>query len=195
MPSACERAKEGLSRIATLVGAMKEFAQPLRREKDRADLNHALRNTLIIAHNEYKYVADVEEDLGALPLVHCHLSDMNQVFLNLLVNAAYAIKEAVGQTGGRGRITVRTETEGDSVRISIEDTGCGIREDIRDRVFDPFFTTKPVGQGSGQGLAIARSIVVDKHGGSLSFESEVGKGTTFTVRLPIGDDRATSGPG
>ncbi len=184
-PAAFERAKEGISRISTLVSAMKEFAHPDRREKDLADLNRALRTTLTIARNETKYVADVEEELGDLPPVKCHLSDINQVFLNLLVNAAHAIGEVVAKTGGRGRIRVQTARQGDSVRISIEDTGCGIREEIRDRVFDPFFTTKPVGKGTGQGLAIARSIVVDKHGGTLSFESEVGRGTTFTLVLPV----------
>ena len=183
---AFERAQDGISRIATLVGAMKEFAHPDRREKSGADLNRALRNTLTIAHNEYKTVAEVETELGELPLVMCHLSDMNQVFLNLLINAAQAVADTVGHTGKKGRIVVRTKQEAGSVRISIEDSGCGIPEAIRDRIFDPFFTTKEVGRGSGQGLAIARSIVVDKHGGTLTFESTVGKGTTFTVVLPVG---------
>jgi signal transduction histidine kinase len=186
-PAAFERAKDGLSRIAKLVSAMKEFAHPDHREKELADLNRALRTTLTIAKNEYKYVADVDEDYGDLPLVQCHLSDINQVFLNLVVNAAHAIGEVIAKTGGRGRIAIRSIREGEAVCISISDTGCGIRQEIRDRVFDPFFTTKPVGKGTGQGLAIARSIVVDKHGGALRFESEVGKGTTFTIRLPVGN--------
>jgi len=185
-PTAFSRAQEGLSRIATIVSAMKEFAHPDQREKSLADLNRALRATLIIARSEYKDVADVETELGELPFVPCYLGDLNQVFLNLLVNAAHAIVDAQGIRGGRGCIRVRTAREGDAIRIDIEDTGCGIPENIRDRLFDPFFTTKQVGRGSGQGLAIARSIVVDKHGGSLTFDSDVGKGTTFTVRLPIG---------
>lgn len=185
-PSAFDRAVDGVSRIATLVGAMKEFAHPDRREKTSADLNRALRNTLIIARNEYKHVADVETELGELPPVMCHLSDMNQVFLNLLINAAHAVSEVVGNSGRRGHIWVRSRLEGDTVRVEVEDTGCGIPEAIRDRVFDPFFTTKDVGRGSGQGLAIARSIVVDKHRGTLTFRSTVGEGSTFTVLLPVG---------
>jgi signal transduction histidine kinase len=110
---------------------------------------------------------------------------MNQVFLNLLVNAAHAISDVVGESGGKGRIRVRTTSEGDMARIDIADTGCEIPEYIRERVFEPFFTTKEVGRGTGQGLAIARSVVVDKHSGSLTFESEVGHGTTFTIRLPF----------
>jgi signal transduction histidine kinase len=150
-----------------------------------ADLNRALRNTLTIAHSEYKAVADVETELGELPQVVCHLADVNQVFLNLLVNSAHAIAEVVGNSGARGRIRIRTARDGDGVRIEIEDSGSGIPEEIRDRIFDPFFTTKGVGQGSGQGLAIARSIVVEKHGGALTFESTVGKGTTFRILLPV----------
>jgi signal transduction histidine kinase len=125
-----------------------------------------------------------------LPQVACHLGDLNQVFLNLLVNAAHAIVDMVGTSGKKGRIRVSTRSEGDVVRIEIADTGSGIPESIRDRVFEPFFTTKEVGRGSGQGLAIARSVVVDKHGGSLTFESEIGKGTTFAIVLPI--DRVRS---
>jgi two-component system NtrC family sensor kinase len=163
---------------------MKEFAHPGHREKSPADLNQALQATLIIARNEYKYVADVETELGELPPVLCYVGDLNQVFLNLLVNAAHAIGDVVSGTGARGAIRVRTAHDGDTVRIEIEDTGCGIPAAIRDRIFDPFFTTKEVGKGSGQGLAIARSIVVDKHNGSLTCESEEGKGTTFIIRLP-----------
>jgi signal transduction histidine kinase len=119
--------------------------------------------------------------------VICHVGDLNQVFLNLIVNAAHAIGDVVGKSGGKGTIRIRTCSEGDVVRIDIADTGSGIPEAIRHRIFDPFFTTKGVGKGSGQGLAIARSIVATKHRGSLTFESEVGKGTTFTIRLPTGD--------
>ena len=194
-PAAFVRALDGISRISTIVGAMKEFAHPDRREKSPADLNRALQATLTIARNEYKYVADVETELGQLPPVLCHLGDLNQVFLNLLVNAAHAIADVEEKSGKRGRILVRTAHEGDKVRIDIADTGCGIPEKIRGRVFDPFFTTKEVGRGSGQGLAIARSVVVDKHGGSLTFESEVGQGTTFIIRLPVdGSSAAPAAP-
>ncbi len=157
-------------------------------DKEPADINRALQTTLTIAKNEYKYVADVETTLGDIPLVRCHLGDINQVFLNLLVNAGHAILAVVGKSGRRGKILVRTMREGGDVRIDITDTGCGISNEIKDRIFDPFFTTKEVGRGTGQGLAIARAIVSTKHHGSLTFESEVGKGTTFTVRLPVDID-------
>ena len=185
-PAACDRAHEGIARIAAIVGAMKEFAHPDQREKTPADLNRALGTTLVIARNEYKYVADVETDLGDIPAVLCHVGDMNQVFLNLLVNAAHAISDVVKGSGAKGKICVRTRQDDNRVCIEISDTGCGIPEALGERIYDPFFTTKEVGRGSGQGLAIARSIVVDKHGGSLSYDSEVGQGTTFKILLPIG---------
>jgi PAS domain S-box-containing protein len=185
VPAALTRALDGVSRISTIVKAMKEFAHPDQHEKCPADLNRAVRAALVIAKNEYKYVADVETHLGELPPVMCHVGDINQVLLNLLVNAAHAIADAIGKKGDRGRILIRTAHEGNTVRIDVADSGCGIPESIRERVFEPFFTTKEVGRGSGQGLTIARSVVVKKHGGTLTFESEVGRGTTFTVRLPI----------
>jgi PAS domain S-box-containing protein len=191
-PAAFARALDGIARISTIVGAMKEFAHPDRREKSPADLNRAIQTTLTIAKNEYKYVADIETDFGELPKVMCHVGDLNQVFLNLIVNAAHAIADVVAPSGGRGRIRIRTLQRGEHVRIDIADTGCGIPESIRRRIFEPFFTTKEVGRGSGQGLAIARSIVVEKHGGSLTFESEVHKGTTFSIQLPV--DGQTADP-
>jgi signal transduction histidine kinase len=189
VPGSFESCHDGISRITTIVRAMKEFAHPDQREKGDANLNQALRTTLAVAKNEYKYVADVTTELGDLPPVLCHVGDLNQVFLNLIVNAAHAIGDVVGKSGGKGTIRITTSQEGDQVRIDIADTGAGIPEAIRPRIFDPFFTTKEVGQGTGQGLSIARSIVVTKHHGSLTFESEVGKGTTFTIRLPIGGER------
>ncbi len=185
VPPAFDRVHEGIKRIANIVMAMKEFAHPDLKEKSPSDLNRALRATVTIARNEYKYVADLDLDLGELPSVTCHVSELNQVFLNLLVNAAHAISDAVGSTGKRGAIRVKTRQVGEQVRIDVSDTGCGIPEAIRDRVFDPFFTTKGVGRGSGQGLAIARAIVVGKHGGTLTFESVMDRGTTFTIHLPI----------
>lgn len=182
---AIERAKDGISRIAGIVKAMKEFSHPSSEGKETADINRAIQATLTIARNEYKYVADVETDFGELPMLRCYAGDLNQVFLNLIVNAAHAIAD-IGQEGAaRGKIRIRTASDEHSVCIEIADTGCGIPEDIRAKVFEPFFTTKGIGRGTGQGLAIARSIVVDKHGGSLTFESEVGRGTTFRIRLPI----------
>ena len=192
-PASFDSCLDGVSRISTIVRAMKEFAHPDQKEKVSADLNRALQTTLNIARNEYKYVADVATEFGDLPPVFCHVGDLNQVFLNLIVNAAHAIGDVVRQSGRKGTIRIRTSQEGGLARIDIADTGAGIPEAIRQRVFEPFFTTKEVGKGTGQGLAIARSIVVSKHGGTLMFESEVGKGTTFTIRLPIGDSDASKG--
>jgi PAS domain S-box-containing protein len=184
-PAAFERAMEGVGRISTIVKAMRTFGHPDGAEKIPANLNQALLTTLIISRNEYKYVADVETELGEIPPVLCLIGELNQVFLNLIVNAAHAIADVVGQSGNRGVIRIRTTCEVDNVRIEFSDTGGGVPEKIKSRIFEPFFTTKEVGRGTGQGLAIAHSVVVDKHGGSLTFETEAGKGTTFIVLLPI----------
>jgi PAS domain S-box-containing protein len=176
---------DGVGRVARIVQSMKAFAHPDRGERAVADLNAALRDTLTVATNELKYVAQVETEYGKIPPVPCYVSDLNQVFLNLLVNAAHAIGDVVGKTGQRGVIRVRTYLEGSVVVIAISDTGTGIPEAVRGRIFDPFFTTKEVGKGTGQGLALARTVVVDRHGGALTFETEMGKGTTFFVRIPF----------
>jgi len=186
-PKALETMLEGLSRVAELVAGMKTFAHPDQKQKVLVDLNHALKSTLTIARNEYKYVADLETDLVELPNVMCHAGEINQVVLNIIVNAAHAIAERVKGSDRRGRITLRTRVEPHTVLISISDTGNGIPPEARARIFDPFFTTKEVGRGTGQGLAIARSVVVEKHGGELSFETKVGEGTTFHIRLPVGE--------
>jgi signal transduction histidine kinase len=149
------------------------------------DLNRAIASTLTIARNEYKYVAEVATEFETLPQVTCHAGDVNQAILNIVVNAAHAIGDIVKGTENRGLITIRTRREGDHALILITDTGGGIPESVRERIFDPFFTTKEVGRGTGQGLAIARSVIVEKHAGELTFESEVGKGKTFTIKLPI----------
>ncbi len=196
VPKAVEQTLDGVARVAKIVRAMKDFSHPDQGQKGPADLNRALQSTLTVAHNELKYVADIVVDLeDDLPSVLCHLSDLNQVFLNLLVNAAHAIAGVVGDgSNGKGKITVRTrraisdEDPGkvEGVTISVTDTGTGIPEEIRDRVFEQFFTTKEVGRGTGQGLAIARAVVVEKHGGRIWFETTVGSGTTFFVYLPTG---------
>jgi signal transduction histidine kinase len=185
VPKAFERALDGLERVTTLVRSMKEFAHPDRKEMTAADLNHAIETTLTIARNEYKYVAEVETHFGALPPVRCHLGDVNQAVLNIVVNAGHAIADRVQGTNQRGKITVTTLVDGEHAVIAIGDTGSGIPVAIRERIFEPFFTTKEVGRGTGQGLALARSVVVNKHGGTLTFESELGAGTTFYLRLPI----------
>jgi chemotaxis family two-component system sensor kinase Cph1 len=184
-PRAIDSSSDGLERIATIVRSMKELAHPDQAHKTSADLNRAIESTLLVARSEYKYVADVQTDFGVLPPILCYLGEINQVVLNLLLNAAYAVSDAVKDTGQRGTLTVRTRLDGDEVEISIGDTGTGIPEGVRDKIFDPFFTTKEVGKGTGQGLAIAYSVVVKKHGGSLRFETECGKGTTFFIRLPV----------
>jgi PAS domain S-box-containing protein len=185
VPKALDRAIEGLVRIGAIVRSMKEFAHPDSKEMTQLQLNHAIESTLVIARNEYKFVADVETQLGEVPPVTCYGGEVNQVILNILVNAAHAIEARVKGSTLRGHIVVRSQREGDAVLVSISDDGGGIPEAIRERIFDPFFTTKEVGKGTGQGLAIARSVVTEKHGGSLTFESEIGKGTTFFIRLPI----------
>ncbi len=185
-PVALDRARDGLGRVAAIVRSMKEFAHPDRKEMAQADINQAISSTLIIAANEYKYVAEVETQFAELPLVNCYAGEINQVVLNLIVNAAHAIADVVKGTPDKGRIKVTTRVLDGSIEIAIGDTGKGIPVEVRSRIFDPFFTTKEVGKGTGQGLAIAHAVVVDKHGGALHFETEVGKGTTFFIRLPIG---------
>jgi PAS domain S-box-containing protein len=184
VPKAFERTLQGVERVAALVRAMKEFAHPGASEHNPADLNHAIETTLVVARNEYKYTATVETTFGPIPEVMCNVGELNQVFLNLIVNAAHAIQES-GKDSATGRITITTAGNCDSVVISIADNGCGIPEANLEKVFDPFFTTKEVGRGTGQGLAIARSIVSEKHGGSIDVHSIVGAGTRFIVRLPV----------
>jgi PAS domain S-box-containing protein len=186
IPRAIDQMLEGLGRVSSIVRGMKEFSHVDRsNEKSPGDINRALESTLIVARNELKYVAEVETNFGELPSVLCHLGDLNQVFLNLLVNAAHAIEELSKSSGQKGTIRVSTRKDGDWVEISISDTGAGIPEEARNKIFEPFFTTKAVGKGTGQGLALARTVVVDKHHGTLTYTTEIGKGTTFFVRLPL----------
>lgn len=186
LPKATRQSLEGVARVAKIVGAMKEFSHPGTDGKTLTDLNRAIESTITISRNEWKYVADLEIELEAsLPPVPCYPSEINQVVLNLVVNAAHAIADVVRSSGAKGRITVRTRSENGWAVIQVEDSGAGIPEAIRSRVFDPFFTTKGVGKGTGQGLAIAHSVVVDKHGGTIEFDTALGQGTIFTVRLPL----------
>ena len=185
LPPALTLVADGLSRIAEIVRSMKDFAHADQNAMSQVDLNRAINSTLVIARSEYKTVADLETEFAPLPPITCHGGQINQVVLNLIVNAAHAIADVVHDSGARGRITVKTRVENDQVVISVTDTGGGIPEAIRAHIFDPFFTTKEVGRGTGQGLSIARSVVLKGHGGALDFETEIGKGTTFYVRLPI----------
>ena len=185
-PKAIAQSAEGIDRVATIVRAMKEFAHPGSNEKAMVNLNHAIDSTVTVAQNEWKYVADLQTKLDpSLPSVPCLVGEFNQVVLNMIVNATHAIADVVKGTGEKGTITICTSHVGDFVEVRIADTGMGIPESICHKIFDPFFTTKAVGKGTGQGLAIARSVVVDKHGGTITVDSEVGKGTTFVLRLPL----------
>ncbi len=185
IPSATEQSIFGIKQISRIVLAMKEFSHPGAQGKAPTDLNRAIENTITISRNEWKHVAQVETDFAsALPAVICLPGEVTQVLLNLLVNAAHAVRDA-GHDASNGRIRIATAIEGDAAVIRVEDNGTGIAESIRGKIFNPFFTTKEVGKGTGQGLTIARDIVVNKHGGSIRFETRTGKGTTFIVHLPI----------
>ena len=190
MPKAIRQSLEGVARVARIVSAMKDFSHPGGEGKAMADLNKAIESTLTVSHNEWKYVATTETDLEpTLPPVPCYLGEFNQAILNLVVNASHAIEEALGgrSTGKLGLIRIATRHLGREVRISVSDSGCGIPEAIRERIFEPFYTTKPVGKGTGQGLAIVHAVVVEKHGGRVTLETEPGRGTTFHLFLPVAD--------
>jgi PAS domain S-box-containing protein len=187
VPKAIEQTLEGVGRVTKIVQAMKEFSHPGTKEKTFIDINKAIENTITVARNEWKYVAEMVTDLDpSLPLVKCLPDEFNQVILNMIINAAHAIGDVVGDgSEKKGIIKVITRKDGDFAEIRISDTGTGIPENIRSRIFDPFFTTKKVGRGTGQGLTISHSVIVEKHGGTISFDSDVGRGTTFIIRLPI----------
>jgi PAS domain S-box-containing protein len=187
IPKAIDQSLEGVKRVAKIVHAMKEFSHPGSEEKSPLDINRAIEMTIMVARNEWKYASEVETCFDPnLPLVHCHAGEFNQVILNLLINAAYAIRQVVGDgAGGKGKIVISTKLDQNWVEISIQDTGGGIPEEIQTRIFEPFFTTKPVGQGTGQGLALAHTTIVRKHNGRIWFETVRGKGTTFFIRLPV----------
>jgi two-component system, NtrC family, sensor kinase len=192
IPKAIGQSQEGLTRVTSIVRAMKEFSHPGSRSAEPTNINHIIETTLTVAKNEWKYSSEIVLDLARdLPAVNCIRDSIGQVMLNLLVNAAHSITEKLGKTpeSGKGRITIKTEMDGPSLVIHISDTGCGISESNRAKIFDPFFTTKEVGRGTGQGLAIAYDVVTRKHGGSLTFTTIPGEGTTFTIRLPIKKSR------
>jgi PAS domain S-box-containing protein len=188
IPTAVAQTLEGIERVSTIVRAMKTFSHPGHKEQVPADLNEALEATVTVTRHQVGSVADLHLDLVELPPVRCNIADLNQVFLNLIVNAA----DAIAETGTPGVITVTTRLDGDDVLVAIRDTGIGIPDDVRAKMFDPFFTTKEVGRGSGQGLPLARAVVHEGHGGVLTVDSTPGVGSVFTVRLPMDGRRRSS---
>ncbi len=191
-PAALEQALAGVGRVATIVRSMTEFVRTDAGEKSLEDLNHSLRSTLTVAGYQVGLSADVETRLAEMPKVLCFPGALSQVFLNLLVNAADAIAERFSGSGKRGRILVESRLEAGAAVISVGDDGAGIPEGVKSRIFEPFFTTKPVGKGLGHGLATAWKIV-NAHGGKIWFESSVGVGTTFFVRLPVAQPSPSAG--
>ena len=190
VPLAIRQTLKGVARISHIVQAMKIFAHPGGVEKEPVDINKEIEKTITITHNEWKYVAELRTDFDAtLPAVPCHRAEFNQVILNLIVNAAHAIADANSENSTeKGTIIISSSLDGNWAEIRISDTGAGIPEEIQHRIFDLFFTTKEPGRGTGQGLAIAHSVIVEKHNGVLNLETETGKGTTFVIRMPIDVD-------
>ncbi len=187
IPQAIEQSLEGVDRVAEIVRSMKQFSHPGNEEMIPYDINSAVKNTVIVARNEWKYSAEVHTDLAPdLPQVVCDPSDMNLIILNLLINAAHAVTDVFGsENPEKGTITISTKKLNGFVELAVSDNGSGIAAENLEKVFNPFFTTKEVGRGTGQGLALVHSAVVDRHSGSIDIETEVGKGTTFRITLPV----------
>jgi len=177
-PNLIKESQEGTDRIKKIVIDLKDFAHPGELKLNYADINKNMESTLNVVWNELKYKARVVKEYGDLPQVKCYSQQLNQVFVNLLVNAAQAIAK-------EGEIRISTRKIDDSVEIKISDTGAGIPKENLSKIFDPFFTTKEVGKGTGLGLNVAYNII-KKHNGTIDVESVVGKGTTFTIRIPVG---------
>lgn len=190
VPAAITQSLEGIKRVTEIVKAMKEFSHPGEKEKTLIDINKSIESTITVARNEWKYVAEMKTNLDVgIPPIPCLPGEFNQVILNLIVNAADAIADVVGkETEEKGTITIETGQQDNQLEIRISDTGTGIPEEVRSSIFDPFFTTKEIGKGTGQGLSLAYSVVVEKHGGTITFDTEMGKGTTFIIHLPMGED-------
>ena len=181
LPKAILQSIEGTTRVSKIVRAMKEFSHPGSTEMSSANLNEAIDTTITVTNNEWKFVAVVETDFAEdLPAVPCLVSEFNQVVLNMIVNA----RDAIEETGEMGTITLSTSYDDQWVIARISDSGAGMPAAVQTRIFDPFYTTKEVGKGTGQGLAIAHNVIVNKHGGQLHVESEPGEGTTFEIKLP-----------
>lgn len=195
VPEALKDSIQGVEAVSRIVAAMKELSHPGSDSYVQTDINHVVDSIITVARNEWKYVSDVETELAEnLPSVPAYSSELNQALLNIIVNAAHAIHDRVDRGDfEKGRIGISTRLSGDFVVVTIQDNGGGIPYHIQARVFDPFFTTKEVGKGTGQGLAIARSVIVNKHGGVLSFDVDPGEGTTFSIRLPLNPVEAGGG--
>jgi signal transduction histidine kinase len=197
-PVAAQRTLRGVGRVAEIVRALRAFSHPESQVVERADVNGAIRDAVIMASGEYKHVAVLTTELGELPLIECNLGELNQVFLNLIINATHAVAERNLQ--GLGSITITSRGHAGGVTVQIRDNGSGIPEAVRARIFEPFFTTKPLGKGTGQGLALAHTFITVHHTGQLTFETECGVGTTFTIELPlkqprpVNQDRKSSSP-
>jgi PAS domain S-box-containing protein len=186
LPRAISRSLDGIARMTTIVRALKTFAHPSGRECSPVDLKSLIESTVAVATSEWKYVAEVTLSVDAgLPHVTCAGGEISQVVLNLIVNAAHAIADRIGASGEKGRIGIECRQVEHEVELRISDTGTGIPEHARSKVFEPFFTTKEVGKGTGQGLAMAHACIVNHHHGSIRFETTLGLGTTFIIRLPI----------
>jgi signal transduction histidine kinase len=185
VPRAIAQSLEGVERVSKIVLSMKDFSHPGSDHKEIIDINHAIQSTITVSRNEWKYNAelktDFDEKVNAVP---CYVGEFNQVILNIIVNASHAIDDA-RQNDELGTISISTRQEEEFAEVRISDTGTGMPESVKKRIFEPFFTTKVVGKGSGQGLAIAYAVIVEKHGGSLDVESKPGEGTTFIIRLPM----------
>ncbi|WP_291326321.1 PAS domain S-box protein [Desulfovibrio sp. UCD-KL4C] len=185
IPSALTQSMDGVERITRIVQAMKRFSHPGMDFKQISDINLALDNTVTVCKNEWKYNSDVVFELQEdLPLIPCFINDLNQAFLNVVVNAAHSITSKMKKNSEKGQITIRTRFVHPWVVIEIEDTGEGIPDEILPKIFDPFFTTKEVGLGTGQGLTLCYSVITEKHGGTIEFSSELGIGTKCTIKLP-----------
>ena len=187
IPRCLRQSQDGLARVTRIVTSLKEFAHPNSPELTPADLNRIIETSIVVCRHEWKYVAEVITDFSPdLPSVPCVVDELNQIMLNLIVNAAHAISDALKISGDKqGRITVRTRHEPPWAVVEVEDTGTGIPQNIRQHIFEPFFTTKAVGKGTGQGLAIVHTVVVKHHHGSIELKSEPGHGAKFTLRFPL----------
>jgi signal transduction histidine kinase len=191
MPSALTRTDDGIKSINRIVAAMKELAHPGDGAKASTDVNAVINTAITVTRNAHKTVATVKLDCGDLPNALTYKNELCQVFINLIVNAAHAIETAQKADRRAGTIAIGTRAERDNICIEISDNGCGIPDSVMDKIFDPFFTTKEVGKGTGQGLALARTTIVEKHGGQITVQSAVGQGSTFTITLPIGNHDST----